>query len=74
MKNEDKIVELLSDMVVKQDTFIEELREVKSIQKRQETHLIKMLEILSDDVPKFDELLDVEFMKDGKQIILKKHR
>lgn len=73
MKIEDKVVELLSEMLVKQDAFVNELKAVKDIQLRQERHLIKMLEILADDVPKFDEVIDVEFMNNEKQIILKKH-
>lgn len=53
MKNEERIIELLTEMVMKQDIFVNELREVKHIQQRQEKHMEKMLEILSDDVPKF---------------------
>lgn len=30
MKNEDRIVELLAEMVIKQDSVVEELRNVKS--------------------------------------------
>ncbi len=74
MQSEDKIVELLSEMLIKQDTFVKELRDVKKIQLRQESHLIKLLEIMSDDVPKFDEMLDVEFVNKDKQVILRKHR
>ena len=60
MKNEDRIVELLSEMLIKQDAFVdglkvvkEEISEGRKIQVRQENHLIKLLEILTDDVPKF---------------------
>jgi len=49
MKNEGRIVELLSEILVKQDTFVQELREMKQIQLRQENHLINLLELMSDD-------------------------
>lgn len=74
MKNEVRIVELFSEMRVKQEEFVQELKEVKQIQIRQENHLIKMLEILANDVPKFDEILDIEFIKENTQIVLKKHK
>ncbi len=78
MKNEDKIVELLSEMVVKQDQFVNqqtelvnEIKDIRRVQERKENLLIKILEIFSDDVPKFDEVLEIENLKDGR-IILKK--
>lgn len=74
MKNDDKIADLLSEMLVKQDVFVSELQQVRKIQERQEKLLVKMLEILSDDIPKFDELLDIEYVKGKDQIILKKHK
>ncbi|MEM6524328.1 MAG: hypothetical protein AAGF85_20010 [Bacteroidota bacterium] len=78
MKNEDKVVELLSEMVVKQDQFVNqqselvnEIKDIRRVQERQENLLFKILEVLSDDVPKFDEVLEIENLKDGR-IILKK--
>ena len=53
MKNEERNIELLTEMVMKKDVFVNKLREVKYIQQRQEKHVEKMLEILSDDVPRF---------------------
>lgn len=61
MKNEDQIVELLSELLIRQERS-EESQErliaiqekLIAIQERQERLLIKILEILSDDVPKFD--------------------
>jgi len=80
MENEDKIVELLAEMLIRQDQFVEGLKEVKNevssvkqIEERQEKLLIPILEILTD-APKFDELLDVGYIQDKNQIILKKHR
>ena len=94
MKNEDKIVELLSEMLQKHDNLAtavigmkdeivgmkdevvgmkDEIRELSKIQIRQEALLIKMLEIMDDDVPKFDQVIDIENLKDGS-VILKKHQ
>lgn len=92
MKNEDKIVELLSEMLIRQDRFeaglsklaegFEKLSDVVgrltdsqekliTIQERQEKILIKILEVLGDDVPKFDELIEMEQLG-GKKIVLRK--
>jgi hypothetical protein len=99
MKNEDKIVELLSEMLIRQDRFESGLDKITSeveklapaldqlgtgldkltnsqerliaIQERQEKILIKILEVLADDVPKFDELIEMEQMG-GKKIVLRK--
>ena len=81
MKNEDKIVELLSEMLIRQDRFEAGLSKLAegfgklsdvvgrltdsqekliTIQERQERVLIKILEVLEDDVPKFDELIEME--------------
>lgn len=71
MKNEDKVVELLSEMVVKQDQLVSEIKDMRKVQERQENLLFKILEVLSDDVPRFDEVLEIENLKDGR-IIWKK--
>ncbi|WP_194974272.1 hypothetical protein [Aquiflexum lacus] len=78
MKNEDKIVELLSEMLVRQDRFeaglvklAESHERLVTIQERQEKILIKILEVLEDDVPKFDELIEMEQLG-GKKIVLRK--
>jgi len=81
MKNEDKIVKLLSEMLIRQDRFEAGLSKLAegfgklsnvvgrltdsqekliTIQERQEKILIKILEVLEDDVPKFDELIEME--------------
>lgn len=80
MKNEDRIVELLSEMLIKQDAFVDGLNEVKKeiaatrkIQIRQENHLIKILEILADDVPKFDQVIEPEELKEGKIVSKRVH-
>ncbi|MEQ8905056.1 hypothetical protein [Ekhidna sp.] len=94
MKNEDKIVELLSEMLVKQDAFVtgidkvdkrfngverklggmeRELKKVAAIQERQEQLMLKLLEIMDDDVPKFDQVINIENLKDGS-VILKRHQ
>ena len=59
MKNEDKIVDLLSGMLIRQDRFESSLDKITNsqerlidIQGRQEKILIKILEVLADDVPK----------------------
>ncbi len=116
MKNEDRIVELLAELVHKQDVFtdkltelvhnqdvftnkltelvhkqdmfadglkgvqdglknvVEELRDQKRLQNRQENLLIQILEVLQDDIPRFDEVLEVEQLEGGKRIILRKYR
>ncbi len=94
MKNEDKIVELLSEMLVKQDRFETRLDKIAtgldllansqermisiqermiSVQERQENILIKILEVLADDVPKFDELIEMEQLQ-GKRVVLRKSK
>lgn len=94
MKNEDKIVELLSEMLIRQDRFeaglnkladgfgklsvvVEKLTESQerliTIQERQERVLIKILEVLEDDVPKFDELIEMEQLG-GKKVVLRRTR
>ncbi len=87
MKNEDKIVELLSEMLVRQDRFEFRLDKIATgldllansqvkliaIQERQENILIKILEVLADDVPKFDELIEMEHLE-GKKVVLRKSR
>jgi len=107
MKNEDKIVELLSDMLIKQDAFIDgldklgdrlggveqeiggmkqeiggmkqeiggmkdQIKELNRIQIRQENLMMKILEIMDEAVPKFDQIIDIEHLKDGS-VVLKKH-
>ncbi|MEX2566566.1 MAG: hypothetical protein WD431_11535 [Cyclobacteriaceae bacterium] len=116
MKNEDKIVELLSELLLRQDksetvlnklvenfdkmgtvinemgTAINEMGTVLNemgtvlikmsdsqerliaVQERQEKILIKILEVLADDVPKFDELIEMEQLEGGKKVVLRKSR
>lgn len=38
-----------------------------AIQERQEKILINILEVLADDVPKFDELIEMEQLEGGKR-------
>ncbi|MCP4458197.1 MAG: hypothetical protein GY816_09280 [Cytophagales bacterium] len=78
MNSEERIVELLPKMLIKQEAFVEgllalkvELSESKRIQIRKENHLIKLLEILTDDVPKFDQVIELEELK-GVNIIPKR--
>lgn len=78
MKIEDKIVELLSEMLVNQDRIeawfvklAESHERLVTIQERQEKILIKILEVLSDDVPKFDELIEMDQLG-GKKVVLRK--
>ncbi|MEM0940396.1 MAG: hypothetical protein AAF600_18165 [Bacteroidota bacterium] len=87
MKNEDKVVELLSKMVHKQDLFVEEMigikaetggikeeiKRIASIQERQEELMYKLLEIMDDGVPEFDQIIDIENLKDGS-VFLKRHQ
>ncbi|GAB2578433.1 hypothetical protein [Spirosoma areae] len=123
MKNEDRIVELLAEMLVKQDVFIDELRNVKNevsgvkselvgVNQRLDEHstLLKehseilkehseilkehseiltrherllerndamterILKLLSEDVIRFEEILDVEQFDEGKRIVLHKSK
>jgi DNA anti-recombination protein RmuC len=106
MKNEDKIVELLSEMLIRQDRFESRLDKITdvmeklvpaidqlgtgveqlgtgleklsnsqerliAIQERQEKILINILEVLADDVPKFDELIEMEQLGE-KKVVLRK--
>lgn len=109
MQNEGRIVELLAEMLIKQDIFIDELRNVKNEligvnqrlasleagQNRHESILKEHTEILtrherllerndhqtqripkllSEDVIRFDKMLDVEQLEQGKRIVLHKSR
>jgi hypothetical protein len=88
MKNEDKIVELLSELLVRQERFEAGLDKLGAglnilassherliaIQERQEKILIKILEVLADDVPKFDEVIEMEQLEGGKKVVLRKYR
>lgn len=78
MKNEDKIIELLSEMLIRQDRFESSLEKIVNsqerlvaIQERQEKNLINILEVLADDVPKFDELIEMEQLGE-KKVVLRK--
>ncbi|MDX2190123.1 MAG: hypothetical protein SFY32_09680 [Bacteroidota bacterium] len=101
MKNEDRIVELLAESLIKQDLFIEGLNnlgdkvdklgdkvdkmsveisemkeEISLINRnanRQEKLLEHILEALSDDVPHYNQVLDVEYLENGKRVVLHKH-
>ena len=95
MKNEDRIVALLSEILIRQDRFDEGLKKLSeglmilassqkelvssqekliAIQERQEKILINILEVLADDVPKFDELIEMEQLEGGKKVVLRKYR
>ena len=49
------------------NTLITSHEKLVSIQERQEKLLIKIPEILADDVPKFDELIEMEQLEGGKR-------
>lgn len=95
MKNEDRIVALLSEILIRQDRFDEGLKKLSeglmilassqkelvssqekliAIQERQEKILLNILEVLADDVPKFDELIEMEQLEGGKKVVLRKYR
>ncbi|GAB3950350.1 hypothetical protein GCM10028805_28200 [Spirosoma harenae] len=109
MQNEGRIVELLAEMLIKQDIFIDELRNVKSelvgtnqrldghsailkehseilkehseiltrhehLLKRNDRQNERILELLSEDVIRFEEILDVEQFDEGKRIVLHKSK
>jgi len=109
MQNEGRIVELLAEMLIKQDIFIDELRNVKNelvgvkgelvgvnqrldehsvilrehseiltrherLLKRNDTMTERILELLSEDVIRFEEILDVEHFEEGKRIVLHKSK
>jgi len=95
MKDEDRIVDLLTGQLIRQDkleaglnrltTRVDQLgtglnilvgmlENLVAIQERQEKLLIKIAEILADDVPKFDELIEMEQLEGGKKVILRKYR
>ena len=95
MKNEDRVVGLLSELVHKQDVstdkltelvhkqdvfsnklseIFDELKEQKRTQIRQENLLMQILEVLQDDVPRFDEVIEMEQLDGGKRIVLRKYR
>lgn len=109
MKNEGRIVELLAEMLIKQDVFIDELRNVKNevagvrnelvgVNQRLDEHSTilkehaeiltrherllqrndamteRILKLLSEDVIRFEEILDVEQFDEGKRIVLHKSK
>lgn len=102
MQNEGRIVELLAEMLIRQDIFIDELRNVKSelvgvnqrldehstilkehsgiltrheqLLKRNDRQTERILELLSESVIRFDEVLDVEQLDQGKRIVLHKSK
>ena len=88
MKIDDKIVELLTELLIRQDRFEAGLNKLAeglsllassqgkliAIQERQEKILINILEVLADDVPKFDELIEMEQLEGGKKVVLRKYR
>lgn len=116
MQNESRIVELLAEMLIKQDIFIDELRNVKNelvgvkgelvgVNQRLDEHSAilkehatilkehsniltrherllqrndrqneRILELLSEDVIRFEEILDVEQLDQGKRIVLHKSK
>lgn len=102
MQNEGRIVELLAEMLIKQDVFIDELRNVKNelvgvnqrldehssilkehseiltrheqLLQRNDRQTERILELLSENVIRFDEVLDVEQLDQGKRIILHKSK
>jgi|GEM_PF-2109630 len=123
MQNERRIVELLAEMLIKHDVFIDELRNVKNelvgvkgelvgvknelvgvkgelvgvnqrldqhstilkehaeiltrherLLKRNDSMVERILELLSEDVIRFEEILDVEQLEGGKRIVLHKSK
>lgn len=95
MQNEGRIVELLTEMLVKQDVFIDEIRGVnrrldehsmflkehtdiptrhERLLQRNDRQMERVLNLLSDDVIRYDEILDVEQLEEGKRIVLHKSR
>ena len=116
MHNEERIVELLAELLIKQDIFIDELRNVKNeitgvknelvgVNQRLDEHTIllqdhsntlrehtgiltrherlltrndkmteRILELLSQDVIRFEEIVDVEQFDEGKRIVLHKSK
>ncbi len=109
MQNEGRIVELLAEMLIKHDVFIDELRNVKNelvgvkgelvgvnqrldqhstilkehaeiltrhekLLKRNDSMVERILELLSEDVIRFEEILDVEQLEGGKRIVLHKSK
>ena len=109
MQNEGRIVELLAEMLIRQDIFIDELRNVKNelvgvkdelvgvnqrldehstilkehsgiltrheqLLKRNDRQTERILELLSENVIRFDEVLDVEQLDQGKRIVLHKSK
>ena len=71
---QDVFTDKLSEMVHRQDAMVDELKEQKRTQIRQENLLIQILEVLQDDVPRFDELIEMEQLDGGKRIVLRKYR
>ena len=109
MQNEGRIVELLAEMLIKQNIFIDELRNVKNeligvkgelvgVNQRLDEHSVilrehskiltrherllqrndsmtqRIPELLSEDVVRFAEVLDVEQLEEGKRIVLHKSK
>ncbi len=92
MKNEDKIVELLSELVQKQDAIVGEITGLRAdvsglkeeqkktntilskhekIMNKHERDLLKIIELLEQDVPKFDKVVKIEQLPEDRFIIRK---
>jgi len=78
MNDDGRIYEVLTKMLGQQEQMVSELKEMKGdisdmkrLQNRQEEILLHILEALEDDVPKFDELIELEKVQDDKVVLRK---
>ena len=78
MKSESRIVELLSEMTLKQDQMLEAMQKQQDEQKKtnvilnqHERDLHKIAELLSEGVPKYDSVVELENIG-GKKVIIRK--
>lgn len=61
-------------MGISQEKLVNPQEKWIAIQKRQEKILINILDVLADDVPKFDELTELEQLEGGRKIFLRMYR
>ena len=61
-------------MGISQEKLVNPQEKWIAIQERQEKILINILDVLADDVPKFDELTELEQLEGGRKIFLRMYR
>ena len=86
MKSEDRIVEFLSESLFKQDQMVDELKQINTrldtlkkgqqrtniILNQHDRDLMKIIELLEENYPKFDELVEIEHIDNSNRTVIRK--